>query len=538
MITCILLISLFPAAALPGLLQLEVQVPQSTGNIVVSTDKAELTSTWNTPKTTPEATEAWTHTGRKQSSRLLSGIAGALTTDIFVSGVLLLSRETWLAEGGEAFAVRLKLTNTGESDINLGRLTTLCLEGPGGLAFDNCDPAGWALFTQQRLKNGKPGAFVPDTSLKLDSDPFLLVDGGGEKAVLIGFVSQDYHMAGVRLQMDGGGSASLEHLRAECDFNGVSLPPGGERTSQWTYVIAGDDPGELVEEFAERMASYRGIPDPPDNAYSVFCSWYYWGPWFSERDLHGQLEEMAARRVPFDVFLIDDCWTPYWGDWFPNEDWPSGMDDAARRIHEAGYRAGIWTCPTLANENSDIAKRHPEWLLRTDDGNLLEFDMDGINYVLDPTYPGVCDHIEEMYRRIVGSWGYDYLKLDFMRSVFVNPRVRFHDPEATSIEAYRLGPGGAQQGRRAGCLCLGMRRAFRRVAGPCRLAAQRQRCCRVLAQYHPVQAKHPSHLDEQDVACGPGCDDGTPRGKGAQPGGPWTIERGAAQQHRGPNSGP
>jgi len=426
------------ATAVSQFVSLDARIPESMETVAITGDGVTLTGSWTAPQTTPAGADLWTHTARESSSRALAGIEGGLLRDIFTSDGLRLSRETWLAESGEAFAARLRLTNTGSREIRLNTLTPLSLEEIGGLSFGGCSVADWTLFTQQRLKNGKPGAFVPDTSLSLDSDPFLLVDGGGHSNVLIGFVSQDYHMAGVRLEMKGGRDASLIHLRAECDFSGSVLPPGGERTSQWVYVIAGPEPEGLVSEFADRMARYRGVALPPENAPSVFCSWYYWGPWFSEKDLHGQLEQMGRQRVPFDVLLIDDCWTPYWGDWYANKTWPSGMRDAARTIHEAGYRAGIWTCPTLANENSSLAKEHPEWLLRQDDGSLVLFKMDGNNYVLDPTCPGVCDFIEETYRRLTESWGYDYLKLDFMRSVFINPRARCHDPGATSLEAYRM----------------------------------------------------------------------------------------------------
>ena len=100
--------------------------------------------------------------------------------------------------------------------------------------------------------------------------------------------------------------------------------------------------------------------------------------------------------------------------------------------------------------------------------------LDGNNYVLDPTYPGVCDFIEETYRRLTESWGYDYLKLDFMRSVFINPRARYHDPEATSLEAYRMALEAIRRGAGPGHLHFRLRRPFRGLAGHRRLPAQRQ----------------------------------------------------------------
>ena len=122
------------------------------------------------------------------------------------------------------------------------------------------------------------------------------------------------------------------------------------------------------------------------------------------------------------------------------------MADAADRIAVLGYRPGIWTCPTMVRIFSDIAESHPEWLLRLEDGSPHLFGMGGPNYVLDPTYPGVCDHIEETFRRLTHDWGFTYHKLDFIRSIFIDSKVRFHNPGATRLEAYRASLEAVRRG--------------------------------------------------------------------------------------------
>ena len=47
-----------------------------------------------------------------------------------------------------------------------------------------------------------------------------------------------------------------------------------------------------------------------------------------------------------------------------------------------------------------MVQEHPEWLLRLKDGSPHIFYVDGPNYALDPTYPGVCDFWEDMFRRM------------------------------------------------------------------------------------------------------------------------------------------
>ncbi|NLD73502.1 MAG: alpha-galactosidase, partial [Chloroflexi bacterium] len=191
---------------------------------------------------------------------------------------------------------------------------------------------------------------------------------------------------------------------------------------------------------------HHHVAPPAERPPSVLCSWYYYGPYFSEADFHEDLDYLERDRLPFDVFLIDECWDMHWGDWVGNDRWPSGMRAAAERIRALGYRPGIWTCPYLAKADSELAVEHPEWLLRLRDGSLVIFPMNGPNYVLDPTFPGVCAFIEALYRRLTEDWGYTYHKLDFLRAVFMHRDAAFYDRSATRLEAYRRGLEAVRRG--------------------------------------------------------------------------------------------
>jgi hypothetical protein len=61
---------------------------------------------------------------------------------------------------------------------------------------------------------------------------------------------------------------------------------------------------------------------------------------------------------------------------------------------------------------------HSEWILRNEDGTPVNFKMGRYLYVLDPTYPGVLEFFEELYRKLTNDYGFTYHKLDFMRSVY------------------------------------------------------------------------------------------------------------------------
>jgi hypothetical protein len=454
-----------------------IDIPTTTDTITITCRATSLSVTWSPPVVRPVAPglECWAHRSRETIDYTLAGRPGQVTCDTFITPDLLLTREIWVSAEDGSVALRHRVENRQSRAIQLDALLPLDIAGPDGLLIDGAGAAEWQVLAQSRLKNGIPTAFRPgqadgdrahvktvvgelgdigesteDPAQIVEMDPFTLInlrDRDAGPSLLIGFISQTGHCARLLLGLDGESTdASLVRLTADCEFDGSEIPPGGERTSQWVLVHTGDNPNALVADFAERVADLHGVNPPARNAPSVHCTWQYYGPHFTERDLADDLAYLEGDRIPFDVFLIDDCWSRPWGDWVPNDDWLMGMKAAADRVSWLGYRPGLWTCPFLAKATSELASRHPEWLLRLEDGSLHTFKMDGLNYVLDPTYPGVCEHLQETYRRITFDWGFTYHKFDFMRSVTVDRRVRFHDPTATRLAAYRLGLEAIRKG--------------------------------------------------------------------------------------------
>ncbi len=115
-------------------------------------------------------------------------------------------------------------------------------------------------------------------------------------------------------------------------------------------------------------------------------------------------------------------------------------------MRSLGYRPGIWTAPYSVNMNSKLSDEHPEWLLRTDEDSLVVFGYSVKAWILDPTYPGVLEHLEEVYRRLAHDYGFSYFKFDFMRSVFIYDNVKFYDPHVTRLEAFTMGLEAIRRG--------------------------------------------------------------------------------------------
>ncbi len=145
----------------------------------------------------------------------------------------------------------------------------------------------------------------------------------------------------------------------------------------------------------------------------VWCSWYSYYEDITEDAIRRELHDSIP--FPFDVIQIDDGWQAGIGDWEPNAKFPGGMEALAEAIMATGRQAGLWLAPLIAGADSRLAGARPELLLRDADGLPV---VSGINwggpyYSLDPTADATIDFLTELITT-VRSWGFSYLKLDFL----------------------------------------------------------------------------------------------------------------------------
>ncbi len=119
------------------------------------------------------------------------------------------------------------------------------------------------------------------------------------------------------------------------------------------------------------------------------------------------------------VVRIGDGYQRSAGDWETTDAFPHGHRWLTDRIHAAGFRAGLWLAPFLVAERSGIPTAHPDWLLRTPDGDPLVVDepadRSGRVHALDAAEVPVRDYLRDLLRHTVAEWGYDELTLDQLR---------------------------------------------------------------------------------------------------------------------------
>lgn len=426
----------------------------SKKTLTIQNEQLFLKSEWSSPVTRPAFPEkGWDYISSSVSETKLSGLLGTSTVDLFRNKELELEREVWVSIDKTVIAVRQKLNNQGNIPVQLQALVPIaCKPADGMRLVQNTMPGNWNILVQKRFKNDVPESIIPAGNISIKADPFFIMPVGPEKngaSLLVGYLNQTDHLAHLDLSFKKEkNNTSFNGLYANCEFNDVVVPSKAEKTTQWIYISVGRTFDNTISDYTDRVGKFHNIPPPLANAPSVFCSWYYHAWSYNEELFKKDLKAFRDNRMPFDVFLIDESWdVNNWGDMMPNEGWPGGMKLAADMIREAGYKPGIWTCPYLVDTSSDFARRHKEWTLRTSRGDQYIFKMNNVDHwVLDPTYPGVLEYLEKVYRRISQDWGYRYFKFDFMRAVVMDKDFKLFNPLVNRLEAYRMGLEAIRRG--------------------------------------------------------------------------------------------
>jgi alpha-galactosidase len=222
---------------------------------------------------------------------------------------------------------------------------------------------------------------------------------------------------------------------------GAAYPP-----ALATLALAPSD-GPL-EALADLAARSRALPLPPQ-VPAGWCSWYELYGGVTEDDVVANLAaaERAFDGGDFRIVQVDDGFQRAAGDWETNAKFPHGHRWLTDRIHDRGYRAGLWLAPFAVAERSGIPLARPEWLLRDERGEPLVLatrdDWGGRIFGLDASLRGVQEHLRGLLRHATADWGYDYLKLDFLHYGAEGTR---DGRWQSGAEAYRAGLRAMREG--------------------------------------------------------------------------------------------
>lgn len=134
-----------------------------------------------------------------------------------------------------------------------------------------------------------------------------------------------------------------------------------------------------------------------------------------------QLAERAA-ELGMELVVLDDGWFGHrdndnssLGDWEVNEEkLGCSLRELTERVHEKGVQFGIWIEPEMISEDSDLYRRHPEWVLQIPGKKPVRARY---QLVLDFANSQVVDYIYEKISDVLRQGRVDYVKWDMNRSL-------------------------------------------------------------------------------------------------------------------------
>jgi alpha-galactosidase len=201
-------------------------------------------------------------------------------------------------------------------------------------------------------------------------------------------------------------------------FTSTMLAPGASYTSPTvvaTWSGAGLD--GLSDRLHPWVRSWSTIARPRPLTLNTWEAVYF------DHSL-SRLEPLVERasEVGVERFVLDDGWflgrtddRRALGDWTVDpERWPDGLGPLAARVNAAGMEFGLWVEPEMVSLDSDLARRHPEWLLTAPESVTWRWQ-----HVLDLSLPEVEQHLFDRLDALLGEYPIAYLKWDHNRDLLV-----------------------------------------------------------------------------------------------------------------------
>ncbi|GKX30086.1 alpha-galactosidase [Vallitalea longa] len=184
--------------------------------------------------------------------------------------------------------------------------------------------------------------------------------------------------------------------------------------------------------------SYRGLGDMSRNFHNAINynlipkQWQFrkrpllYNSWeavyfdFNEKKLL-KLAKMA-KELGMELFVLDDGWfkgrnddTTSLGDWIEdNKKLPNGLAGLSSKINELGLQFGIWVEPEMISKESDLYRRHPNWVIKLDN---RESSLGRNQLMLDMANPNVISYLYNQLSSVFKRGKVRYVKWDMNRSV-------------------------------------------------------------------------------------------------------------------------
>ena len=195
--------------------------------------------------------------------------------------------------------------------------------------------------------------------------------------------------------------------------------------------------------------SFETTYTPTDYAVS-WCSWNEFATTGMASKYDIMIKKAVLDRVKdlnpalIQQIIFDAGWFNNQGDWGPNTDplsFPGGEEDlisTIKSIHDSGFKVMLWISYLTADPWSEVAKKHPDWMITKPDGDFHYDRWSG--YTMCPSLPEVQEYHQQMAEKLIQKYKADAVKVDGMYTCppCYNPKHNHKSPNESSADFYKV----------------------------------------------------------------------------------------------------
>ena len=128
-----------------------------------------------------------------------------------------------------------------------------------------------------------------------------------------------------------------------------------------------------------------------------------------------------AAKLGIELFVMDDGWfgarnndRAGLGDWFVNpQKFPQGLKGLIDHVNGLGMDFGLWVEPEMVNANSDLYRKHPDWVINFPDRPRSELRN---QMILNLARDDVKEYVFGFLDKLASDYNVRYFKWDMNRS--------------------------------------------------------------------------------------------------------------------------
>jgi len=194
-------------------------------------------------------------------------------------------------------------------------------------------------------------------------------------------------------------------------------------TPEMIYTYSCDGRGQVSRNLHDWGRKY-GMVGGHQTHDIVLNSWEGAYFTFNENTLTGMMDDAAQMGI--ETFVLDDGWfgNKYprnsdhagLGDWQTNtKKLPRGLRCLIDYAHTKGLKFGLWIEPEMVNPESELAGKHPEWIVQSAGREKITWRN---QLLLDLSNPRVQDFVYNVFDSLLTTHpGIEYIKWDANRHV-------------------------------------------------------------------------------------------------------------------------